>query len=62
MSVTEMKKKINEKIDTLNEEQLKEVDIFITKINNLFTDDWNLLSHVENIVSERAEVLRKLAQ
>ena len=62
MSVAEMKKKINEKVDTLNEAQLKVVDIFINKINNLPAGEWNLLSHVENIVNERAEVLKKLAE
>lgn len=62
MSVAEMKKKIYEKVEALNEAQLKEVDIFINKINNLPAGEWNLISHVENIVNERAEVLKKLAK
>lgn len=62
MSVAEMKKMINEKVEALNEVQLKEVEIFINKINNLPSGEWNLVEHVNNIVNERAEVLQKLAQ
>ncbi len=62
MSVAEMKKIINEKVNTLNEAQLKEVDIFISKINNLPAEEWNLLEHVNDIVNEREDVLQKLAK
>ena len=62
MSVDEMKKIINEKVETLNEAQLKEVDMFISKINNLPAGELNLMKHVKDIVSERKEVLKKLAK
>lgn len=62
MSVDEMKKVINEKIDNLNEDQLKELNAFINKINSLPATEWNLSGHVSNIVNEREEVLKKLAE
>ncbi len=62
MSVEEMKKAIGEKVDTLNEAQLKELDSFINKINGLSANEWNLSEHVKNIVNEREEVLKKLAK
>ena len=55
-----MKKIINEKVESLNEEQLKELNIFINKINNAPSDEWDLTEHVNSIVNER-EVLKKLA-
>ena len=62
MSVDEMKKVIGEKVNTLNEAQLKELDAFINKINELSANEWDLSGHVENIVNEREEVLKKLAK
>jgi recombinational DNA repair ATPase RecF len=62
MSVAEMKKVISEKLNTLNEAQLKELDAFINKINSLSANDWDLSEHVNNIVKEREEVLQKLAK
>ncbi len=62
MNVAEMKKAINEKVDQLNEDQLKEVNIFINKINNAPANEWDLTKHVNNIVNERKDVLKKLAR
>ena len=62
MSVAEMKKAIREKIERLNEDQLKEVSIFINKINASPINEWDLTEHINNIVSEREEVLKKLAE
>ncbi len=62
MSVAEMKKAIAKKLEKLNEAQLKELDIFINKINSLPANEWNLSEHVDNIVNEREEVLQKLAK
>ena len=62
MSISEMKKEIEEKIETLNEVQLKEVEIFINRINNIPTGEWDLEEHVKNIVEEREELLKKLAK
>ncbi len=57
-----MKRFIIEKVDTLSEEQLFEVKKVIDKIDALPVKDYDLLPHVENIVSERVEVLKKLAK
>ena len=62
MSVAEMKKTILEKVETLSEEQLIELNQFVDRINMQSSKEYNLLPHVESIVSEREEVLKKLAQ
>jgi len=61
MSVAEMKKEINDKINKLDEPQLKMVEKFIEKINSQ-TSEWDLQKYVNEILNERAEVLQKLAQ
>lgn len=62
MSVAEMKKTILEKVDALAEEQLIELKEYIDRINNTDIKEYDLLPHVENIVSEREAVMKKLAQ
>ncbi len=62
MSLAEIKKEIIEKVDALSPAQLKEVNKFIDQINNLSSKEWDLLPHIENTVSEREEVLQKLAK
>ena len=62
MSVAEMKKAIIEKVQTLSEEQLSALNTFIDEINNQHSGEYNLLNHVEDLVSEREELLKKLAQ
>jgi len=62
MSISEMKKAIQEKIEYLNEIQLKEVELFINRINNIPASEWDLEDHVKNIVEEREELLKKLAK
>ncbi len=61
MSVAEMKKTILEKVETLSEKQLIELNQFVDKIN-MQAKEYDLLPHVESIVSEREEVMKKLAQ
>lgn len=61
MSIAEMKKEINDKINRLDETQLKVVEEFLEKINSQ-NSEWNLQKHVNEILNERAEVLKKLAQ
>lgn len=62
MSVEEMKKAISEKVETLTEEQLMRVSNYIDSINQTPGKEYDLLPHVEDIVKEREEVLKKLAQ
>jgi hypothetical protein len=61
MSVADMKKEINDKINRLDESQLKMVEKFIEKIN-LPHSEWDLKKYVYDILNERGEVLQKLAQ
>lgn len=62
MSAAEMKKTIIEKVDTMSEEELSELKQFIDKINQISVKEYDLLPNVESIVSEREEVMKKLAQ
>ncbi|MCY7423084.1 MAG: hypothetical protein LH478_15235 [Chitinophagaceae bacterium] len=62
MSVAEMKEAIIEKVQALSEEQLLQLNQFVDSINKLSPKEYELLPHVENIVAEREEVLKKLAQ
>jgi hypothetical protein len=62
MSVAEMKQTIMQKVETLSEEQLIELKQLVDRINNISANKYDLLPHVENIVSEREELLKKLAQ
>lgn len=62
MSVEEMKKAIIDKVEKLNEEQLVQLNQFVDAIGKEPSKEYDLLPHVENIVKERADVLKKLAQ
>ena len=62
MSVAEMKKEIIKKVESLTEEQLVALNRFVDSINHGSVREYNLLPHIENIVKEREEVLKKLAK
>jgi hypothetical protein len=62
MSVEELKKEIQKEIENLSPEQLKSVDNFIKNINSVSSKEWDLNEHVQNIMQEREEVLKKLAK
>lgn len=62
MSTVEIKKTILEKVDLFSEEQLIELKEYIDRINRPLVKEYDLLPHIENIVSEREEVMKKLAQ
>lgn len=62
MSIVEIKKEINSKIDNLNEAQLNAVKEFIKKINLSKETEWDLKKYLSEIMDERSEVLKKLAQ
>ena len=57
-----MKKRILEKVETLNERQLMELNNFVDNINNTPSQEYDLLGYVQDIVDERKEVLKKLVQ
>jgi hypothetical protein len=62
MSAAELKKAILEKVETLTDQQLIEVNLFVDAINNNKRIEYDLMRHVEDIIDERKEVLKKLAQ
>ncbi len=62
MSVAEMKKKIHEQVDHLEESKLKLVNDFITQINNEPDVKISVMTHALEIIKEREKVLAKLAQ
>lgn len=61
MSVDELKKKLTKQVETLSEDQLLQVQDFLKSLTQS-SREIDLSSHVDNIVNERAEVLKKLAQ
>jgi hypothetical protein len=62
MSIAEMKKEINAKVDKLTQHQLEMVEKFIEKINSVEDGEWDLKKYMNDILNERADVLEKLAQ
>ncbi len=62
MSVAEMKKKIHEQVDSLEEKKLKLVTDFIEQINSDSDAKVSVLAHAMEIIKEREKVLEKLAQ
>lgn len=62
MSAEEMKKHIIEKVETLTEAQLAQLNEYVDSMKQTPVKEYDLLPHVENIVKERADVLKKLAQ
>lgn len=56
-----MKKEINAKVESLNENQLKMVGQFIEKINTSEENEWDLKKYVDDILKEKADVLQRLA-
>lgn len=62
MNIEEIKKKIHSKMEELDKDQLMVVEEFIEKINSLNLNEWDLSQYVNEIVSERSDVLQKLAQ
>ncbi len=62
MNVEELKKEIYKKIEHLSINQLKTIDDFIKKINTSSDEEWDLSAQVKNVMKERANVLKKLAQ
>ena len=62
MSVAEMKKKIIEKVETLSESELLQIHTFIDGISKTDKKDFDITKHIDSIITEREEVLRKLAQ
>ena len=62
MSVAEMKKKIHEQGEGLEENKLKLVNDFIEQINTKTNTKISVLAHAMEIIKEREKVLEKLAQ
>ena len=62
MSVAEMKIEVIRRIDSLTEEQLNQVNIFIESINGAAPNSSKYLQEANKIIAERNDVLHKLAQ
>lgn len=62
MSIAELKKVVHAKVDEMNDEKLELVNKYIEMINEESKARVSLLAHAMNIISERDEVLAKLAQ
>ncbi len=62
MSVAEMKKKIHEEIDHLEENKLKLVTDFLEQLGKQPETKLSVMTHALEIMKEREKVLEKLAQ
>jgi hypothetical protein len=62
MSIAELKLIIHNRIEHLDEQQLKQVIEFLKDIDNLLEIDPLVLSNAMQIMNEREKVLEKLAQ
>ena len=62
MSVAEMKKKIHEQVDHLEESKLKLVNDFLEQISSEPETKLSVMTHALEIMKEREKVLAKLAQ
>lgn len=57
-----MKKAIVDKVETLTEKQLIELDRFVDNLSKSSSNEYNLLPYIEDLIDERKAVLKKLAQ
>jgi hypothetical protein len=62
MSTAEMKKLLHEKVDAMDDNQLKLVKEYIQLINDDSSVRLSVISHAMEIIKERSIVLEKLAQ
>ena len=62
MSAEEMKKILTEKVENMNENQLKLVNDYIELINKESSARVSVIAHAMEIIRERDLVLKKLAQ
>lgn len=62
MSFAEMKKLVHEKVDAMEENQLKLIADYIELINKESDVRVSVISHAMEIIKERSVVLDKLAQ
>ena len=61
MSTAEIRKILHDKIDTLDDEELKKLQSILNQIN-AEPVEWNLREEAKQIVNEKTELLSKLAK
>lgn len=61
MSTAELKKILHEKIDSLDDEELKRLQSMLNEINSEPVE-WNLREEANQIINEKSELLSKLAK
>lgn len=62
MSVAEIKETIKGQLDTMSEAELKEVGLFIERLNEAHTKEWDLTGLAEKVINERRVLLNELAK
>ncbi len=62
MNSMDIKKEIIQKVEKLSDEQLIQVNNFVDNINEASPKEYDLLAHIDTIMLERSEVLKKLAE
>ena len=61
MSIAEMKKHLHDKVEAMEENQLKLVNDYIDLINKESNVRVSVISHAMEIIKERGNLLKKLA-
>jgi uncharacterized alkaline shock family protein YloU len=62
MGVAEIKETIKSKLDSMNEIELKEVEVFIDRLNEAHLKEWDLTGLAEKVINERRLLLNELAK
>ena len=62
MSIAEMKKQVHDKVDAMEEAQLKLIADYIELINKQSNVKVSVIAHAMEIIKERSTVLHQLAQ
>lgn len=62
MSLAEMRKEIQKKVEKLEENKLKAVSDFIEQINSESSPRLSVIAHAMQVIELRKDILKKLAQ
>lgn len=62
MSVAEIKEAIKGQLGKMSEVELKEVGLFIEKLNEAHAKEWDLVGLAEKVINERHILLNELAK
>jgi hypothetical protein len=62
MSVATIKETIKSQLDGMSEVELKEVAHFIEKLNEAYSNEWDLTGFAKKVINDRRILLNELAK